>query len=217
MSGRSSMRGPHRFAQLPRDMLVSQACTTLSNATFRLLVAFAAEYNGRNNGAIALTWAIARGYGMRSKRCFVRDIAELLRRGLIVRTRQGGKRPLGPTLYALAWRPIDAADKTLDPGIESLPSFRWQRWSLTGPPGDFPNDAVSGPPGDLATNHRDPRGTTSGPPGDQTDAVSGPPGDPTRGNIGTPGGPPSIYEANQGPLRRGAQRGAMRVIRGARR
>ena len=188
MSGRSSMRGPHRFAQLPRDMLVSQACTTLSNATFRLLVAFAAEYNGRNNGAIALTWAIARGYGMRSKRCFVRDIAELLRRGLIVRTRQGGKRPLGPTLYALAWRPIDAADKTLDPGIESLPSFRWQRWSLTGPPGDFPNDAVSGPPGD-----------------------------PTRGNIGTPGGPPSIYEANQGPLRRGAQRGAMRVIRGARR
>jgi hypothetical protein len=114
---------------VPVEVLTSDACQPLPNYAVRVLLVLAAQYRGNNNGDLACTWAIAKTFGVRCKEHLVRGIKLLLERGLIVKTRQGGKKPLGPTLYALTWRGIDECGGKLEIPSSPLPSNRWVKWT----------------------------------------------------------------------------------------
>lgn len=170
------------FAQIPVEVLTSDACRTLPHWARTDLLAIAAQYRGNNNGDLALTESIGRQFGINSKWQLVDGLALLLERGLIQRTRQGGKKPLGPSLYALTWQPIDDLQGKIDSGPTTAPSNAWVRW--VGP--------ASVPQKDQSTEiHQDLRGTRSVPQKDQTSTISGPQEDQTGPSISTPGGPPS--------------------------
>jgi hypothetical protein len=158
------MTGQH-FAQIPVEVMTSDAFRTLPNFAKVLVFAVAAQYRGNNNGDLAMTRATAHLFGVDSQGQLVRSLAMLLDRGLIEKTRQGGKKPLGPTLYAVSWQPIDDLRGKIDSGATTSPTNAWARWS-------------SGPPRDQSTiNHRVRRGTASGPPADQISPISGLPAD----------------------------------------
>lgn len=172
------MSGKH-FAMIPVEVLTSDACKTLPNYAVRVLLALAAQYRGRNNGDLAMTRATARIFGVACQKNLVRSLAALLERGLVQKTRQGGKKPMGPTLYAVSWQPIDELAGKIESGATTSASNAWAAWP-------------SGLPGDQsAKNHRVYRETALGLQGDQTEPISGLPGDQTGPSIGSTGGPPS--------------------------
>jgi hypothetical protein len=131
-----------RFAMIPRDVWLSEACRTLPYYARVVLIAIAFQYAGKNNGDLSMPWSVALTFGVRSKEHLVDSLRLLLERGLILKTRQGGKRPLGPTLYALTWLPIDDLGNKIDMGPTRHASNDWEIWS-------------SAPPGDQARAHRD--------------------------------------------------------------
>jgi len=130
--GRSTGRTwdrPDRYALVPREVLQSEAVCTMPNYGLRVLLAIAAQFNGRNNGDLSLTAAEARRFGISSTKQLYAAFAELQCRGLIIKTRQGGKRPMGCTLYALGWVRIQESDK-YDVGVGATikPVNGWARW-----------------------------------------------------------------------------------------
>jgi hypothetical protein len=167
-AGKPKIQG--HFAMIPRDMWLFEARLTLPHYAVILLIALAIQYNGRNNGDLALTWSIARRHGIHSKKQLVVGLRLLLDRGLIVQTREGsGIKPFGCALYAVTWLPIDDLVDKIDLRPTKTASNKWAAWSpgpsgdrgsdkTTGPSGD-PIEHLSGPPGDLKPRNRDPRGT----------------------------------------------------------
>jgi hypothetical protein len=122
------MTGEH-FAAIPFEVLESEAVCTLPNFALRVLVVLAGHYRGNNNGDLAMTRAIARRFGVRSHVALVRGLALLQERGLIQKTHQGGKRPWGPCLYALTWRPIDDLRGKIEIGPTVTATNAWAKWT----------------------------------------------------------------------------------------
>lgn len=182
-----------RYAMLPRSVLESEAWRTLPYFAMAVLVAIAAQYNGQNNGDLALSWAMAQRFGIRSHNHHVAALRLLLERGLIEKTLQGGMRPLGPTLYAVTWHPIDRREGGYDFAEQSETASRaFENWQPIGTAG-----------GPLKKNQRDRRRTGSGPRAVLLEPLTGPPADHKRRFIGTAGGPPSRYTRSSRPHRRG--------------
>ncbi|MBO1518241.1 hypothetical protein [Oceanisphaera pacifica] len=97
------------FAAIPRRVLDGPDFMALNGGSIKLLLEFARQVNGHNNGDLTAAWSILNKRGFASKDTIERSIKELIQRGLIVKTRQGqggvdGKRQ--PTLYALTWLAI---------------------------------------------------------------------------------------------------------------
>lgn len=91
--------------RFPHKVMDSAAYSGASHTARSLLLEVCRQLNGRNNGHLQLTesWLMKRGW---SKNTPARARAELIERGLIVQTRQGG-RNYGPSLYAVTWLSID--------------------------------------------------------------------------------------------------------------
>jgi hypothetical protein len=173
------MMGKH-FAMIPVEVLTSEAYRTLPNWAVPVLVAFAAQYRGNNNGDLALSWSMARLFGIDSKWQLTASIAMLLERGLIQKTRQGGKKPLGPCLYALTWQPINDLKGKIESGETFLATNAWAKWT-----------SKSQSPASAINQQHLIRGA-SAPAGVPLNPVSAPnPGSRTPSN-GTCAGPPSI-------------------------
>ena len=153
------MTGKH-FAQIPVEVLTSDACRTLPHSAVRVLIALCAQFRGRNNGDLSLTWRIVQLYGVRRKAHLVKGLGLLLERGLIVKTRQGGKRPLGPSLYAITWQPIDECNGKLEVQWSMTASDAWARWA-TGPALEPEENKSTGPPSEPDSQFN---GTAGGPP-----------------------------------------------------
>ncbi|TCJ16092.1 hypothetical protein EZJ19_05735 [Parasulfuritortus cantonensis] len=102
----------------------SVAFTGASHTAKALLLELGRQLNGRNNGHLQLTesWLIKRGW---SRNTPARARAELIERGLIVQTRQGG-RNIGASLYAVTWLSInnyvglDIGPRNYHPGAWAL-------------------------------------------------------------------------------------------------
>lgn len=97
------------FAGIPRAVVSGPDFMSLNGGSVKLLIEFARQINGHNNGDLTAAWSILRERGFTSKGTIERAIKELIQRGLVVNTRQGrggvdGKRL--PTLYALSWLAI---------------------------------------------------------------------------------------------------------------
>jgi hypothetical protein len=93
------------YAAIPWVVLDSPAYTGASIAAKALLLELARQHNGANNGRLHLahSWLARRGWP--SKSAVEKARAELVERGLIVQTKQGGLF-IGPTWYALTWHQI---------------------------------------------------------------------------------------------------------------
>jgi hypothetical protein len=96
---------PGKFAALPHVVLDSPAYTGATPTAKALLCELMRQHDGKNNGRfhLAHTWLAARGWP--SKSTVEKARGELIERGLIVQTKQGGLF-IGPTWYAVTWLTI---------------------------------------------------------------------------------------------------------------
>ena len=104
-----SRGGTQSFAGIPRAVLDHPAFFRLSPIAVRLLLEFARQYRGRNNGNLTCAWEVLRLRGWRSKATIQKARDELLRADFIRCTRQGQfLNPGGKcALYALTWLCVD--------------------------------------------------------------------------------------------------------------
>ncbi|MFZ4553665.1 MAG: hypothetical protein ACOYNQ_03835 [Burkholderiales bacterium] len=116
MNGRGSKKkrieGP--FIALPLTVLDSPGFRTLSNASIRVLLMVARQYNGSNNGRLLATPKQLAFYGCNSHDTIAKARRELVEHGLLFQTRQGG-RPNRASWYALSWQNLDR-HPDYDPG-----------------------------------------------------------------------------------------------------
>jgi len=129
MSRRSRVKHKGRsdtppFVMLRRDIMRYENFKTMGGNPTKLLIDLLSQYNGRNNGDLCAAWTLMKERGWNSKGTLHRSLKELLQRGWIVKSRQGGKHKA--SLYAITWLPIDECDGKLDiaPTITPINSWR---------------------------------------------------------------------------------------------
>lgn len=105
--GRGDGSGGH--GALPRHIWRHPDYQSLSGNAVKLLMDFACQFNGRNNGDLTNAFSVLAGRGWRSKATIHRATKELLDAEMIIQTREG--RFINPggvcALYALSWKAID--------------------------------------------------------------------------------------------------------------
>jgi hypothetical protein len=108
-----------RYAGIPHFVMESESYYRSSGNALKLLLELVKQYNGQNNGDLSAAFSVLKRRGWRSKKTLARCIAELIERGLVVKTREGWfSNPGGRcALYALTWPCIDeCAGKDLELG-----------------------------------------------------------------------------------------------------
>lgn len=95
-----------QFFALPHSIMRSQEWTELSHRAVRLLIDLGEQLNGKNNGDLHCAWKpMMEKRGWKSKDQLYKSRDELLEKGWIIKTRQGGRRI--PHLFAISFREID--------------------------------------------------------------------------------------------------------------
>lgn len=131
LTGRQGTRRGDVYAQIPDEVLRSEACRALPDYAVRVLLLMAAQYRGPNNGDLAVTSRAAREYGLPEWKLRA-GLSLLETSGLLELKRQGQimKGKGIPSLYALGWRQVDPSDKYDSPTVVAVPApNRWARWS----------------------------------------------------------------------------------------
>ena len=113
------------FSMLIHAYFQSREYAELSPRAVKLLVALYCQYRGSNNGDLCGAWSIMSKRGWTSRSQLEKALDELLAKGWISMTRQGGKRV--PTLYAVSFQPIDHCGGKLDVAPCATPSHLWKR------------------------------------------------------------------------------------------
>jgi hypothetical protein len=124
----SGFKDFEQYALIPYEAMTSDAFRALPDYAVRVLNALAAQCRKTNNGDVCLTAATAKECGITRWKLFA-GLELLQRTGLIVKTRQGGMHPVGPSLYALTWWPITESRK-YDFGVQWSLEARnsWVHW-----------------------------------------------------------------------------------------
>ena len=116
----------HTFVALRHDMLRSPQFHALSGNALKLLLFFAAQYNGRNNGDLSMGWADLARAGWASEATARRARDELLEGRWIRITRHGTGRVCH--LFAVTWQPVDeCARHVLEVPSERVACDDWKR------------------------------------------------------------------------------------------
>ena len=118
-------RGRVSFLGLPKQVITSDAYNQLSAWSVKLLVDVAKQYYGSNNGDFHAAWSILREQGWHSKGTLSRAIKELIDKGFLELTRQGGKNRC--SLYAVTWESIDECKGKLDVKETRVASNLWKK------------------------------------------------------------------------------------------
>jgi hypothetical protein len=145
------------FAGIPRHVMDHPDYKRLSGGAVKLLLEFARQYKGKNNGDLTAAYAVLKDRGFSSKATIARCIKELLESGLVIQTRTG--KFINPggvcALYALAWNAIDECPgKRLEVKPTRTPPRKFSLESKNPCPVSGPSiDPVSG-----ATKQRDESG-----------------------------------------------------------
>lgn len=117
------------YSAMPHAVMDSPAYTGASVTAKALLCELIRQHNGANNGRLHLSreWLSTRGW--RSRSIVDKARAELIERGLIIQTKQGGM-GIGASWYALTWLQI-----TNHVGLETAPNtYHPGGWQLCGLP-----------------------------------------------------------------------------------
>jgi len=93
------------YTPLPHNLVDSASFMGASHPARSLLCELLRQHNSRNNGHLQLTSTWLKKRGWTSNAVVHRAKLELIKRGLIIQTRQGGLNA-GANLYALTWLPI---------------------------------------------------------------------------------------------------------------
>lgn len=95
-----SINGP--YSAIPHSVLDSTAFKGASQPAKALLFDLMRQHNGKNNGHkhLSFSWLARRGW--KSRDVIQRARAELIERGLVIQTRQGGLN-IGASRYAVTW------------------------------------------------------------------------------------------------------------------
>lgn len=115
---------------LPLEVVESAAFRSLPDYATRVLIVLASKYRGNNNGDLSLTASYAKECGISGAKLYAAlDLLQLV--GLISKTRQGGKKPLGCSLYALEWKKVDPSAKydSRNNGTDA-PRNTWANWTV---------------------------------------------------------------------------------------
>ncbi|MCK9366802.1 MAG: hypothetical protein M0P72_06605 [Metallibacterium scheffleri] len=117
------------FFRVPTSVLESAAYRTLSMKGKSLLLDLGAQFRGYNNGHLSPSWTLMRQWGWSSKQTLQRALEELLRAGLLEKSRQGGRNRC--SLFAFTWLAIDkgTAGAWLDVQPTRVASGLWRRRS----------------------------------------------------------------------------------------
>jgi hypothetical protein len=94
-----------QYTALPHGLLDSVALMGAGHPARSLLFDLLRQHNGRNNGHIQMAAPWMKKRGWTSNDVLHRAKLELIERGLIIQTRQGGLNA-GANLYAVTWLPI---------------------------------------------------------------------------------------------------------------
>jgi hypothetical protein len=119
-----SKRDPGGFVPLPNIVIRSEQFAHLSAHAVKLLVDLLAQYNGGNNGDLCATWTVMQPRGWRSRDTLAKALVELIDRGFVTQTRQGGRH--APSLYAITFYALDEQPK-LDVRGAAYPRGAWAR------------------------------------------------------------------------------------------
>jgi len=125
----------HSFTAMPHYMLDSEQWGALSAHAVKLLMEFARQFKGSNNGDLSAPWSRMRRRGWRSKATLSAALAELIDAAFIVRTRTPSRHHVC-ALYGITWKPIDECDGKLEVPSERVASNGWKKrenCSLCGP------------------------------------------------------------------------------------
>lgn len=112
------------FIMLPHVMLEHGSFTSLSHRAVRLLIDIYFQFKGKNNGDLCVAWSIMRKRGWKSKDQLQKAKTELMEKGWIVLTRQGGRKK--PSLYAVTFKAIDECGNKLDRKFTTTPLGYWK-------------------------------------------------------------------------------------------
>ena len=115
------------FLSLPYSLIRHKNFKTLKAKPTKLLIDIASEYNGRNNGDLCAPLSIMRERGWSSNDQLFRARKELVARGILWVSRQGGRNQC--TLYALTWQPINDCGGKLDINATTTAPHDWKRWA----------------------------------------------------------------------------------------
>ncbi len=112
------------FISVPHTILEHDNYASLSARAVKLLIDLFAQYRGSNNGDLAAAWKLMQKRGWRSKETLHRAKRELLEKGFIVTTRQGGRHVC--SLFAVTWLAIDECGGKLDIAPTRVASGYWK-------------------------------------------------------------------------------------------
>ena len=112
-----------RFGGIPLPVFEHPDYQALSGSAAKLLMDFACQYYGKNNGDLTAAYSVLKPRGWKSKGTISSAVNELLERNLITKTREGRFQNPGATcaLYALNWYPIDECHGKLDVAPTRVP------------------------------------------------------------------------------------------------
>ena len=114
------------FLSLPHNVLDHDSFRTLSPRATKLLIDVAAQYNGHNNGDLCAPLSVMRKRGWKSNDQLFKARKELLDRGLVLTSRQGGLNKC--SLFALTWFQINECEGKLDIQSSAVAPHNWKRW-----------------------------------------------------------------------------------------
>ena len=115
------------FLSLPHNVLDHDSFRTLSPRATKLLIDIAAQYRGYNNGDLCAPLSVMKNRGWKSSDQLFKARKELLDRGLILTSRQGGLNKC--SLFALTWFQIDDCKGKLDTPSTDVAPHNWKLWS----------------------------------------------------------------------------------------
>ena len=115
------------FAQIPHEVLEHPNYAALHPRAVKLLWDLYAQYRGKNNGDLCAAFSVMKKKGWSSSDQLDKAKKELLARGWIIVTRQGGRNK--PNLYAVTFRPIDECNNKLDVKPTITPLGSWKQES----------------------------------------------------------------------------------------
>ncbi|MFW5910281.1 MAG: hypothetical protein ACOCUJ_00375 [Thiohalospira sp.] len=99
-------KGRGSFVGLERKILLHSNTCSLSNPAFRLLVLVYEQYKGPGyNGQLCASWTLMKDRGFTSKDSLQKALRELLRKGFLIQTRQGGRHQA--SLFAVTFEALD--------------------------------------------------------------------------------------------------------------
>ena len=93
------------YGAIPHAVLDSAAFKGASYPAKALLFDLMRQHTGSNNGHLHLSFSWLQGRGWKSRDVIQRARAELIQRGLLIQTRQGGLN-IGASRYAVTWLKI---------------------------------------------------------------------------------------------------------------